>query len=135
MRWWIVFAVGAMGCDDYIFGEQVVDRRDVPQSEGLAGVQEIVAAQCLGCHSASQALGDLDLETDIPAATIEVIGSFNLPIVLPGDPESSTLYRKITNTQDGQGSDMPPGSGGLAPALTDIVYDWIVSLEDQAPTE
>ncbi len=129
-----VFTVGLLaGCDDYVFGEQVVDAGTLPQAEGLEGVQEIVDLNCNGCHSAEQALGGLDLETDLVANTVEVIGSYNLPIVLPGDPENSMLYRKITNTQDGQGSDMPPGSGGLSTALADIVYDWIVSLE--APTE
>jgi len=129
-----LITVGVLfGCDDYVFGEEFVAADDVPMAEGLAGVEEIVQGQCLGCHSAESALGGLDLETDLVANTVDVVGSYNLPIVLPGDPENSMLYRKITNTQDGQGADMPPGSGGLSMALSDIVYDWIVSL--QAPVE
>ncbi|MEN0067959.1 MAG: c-type cytochrome domain-containing protein [Myxococcota bacterium] len=133
MRASFVILVALAGCDDHIFGEQVVDPATMPQATGLEGVEQMVQTQCLGCHSKGQALGDLNLETDLVAATVDVIGSYNLPIVLPGDPENSMFYRKITNTQDGQGSDMPPGSGGLAAGVTDIVYDWIVSLE--APPE
>lgn len=133
MRLPIVFVGLLVGCDDYIFGEQVVDEATVPQVEGIEGVREIVDLNCLGCHSAEQALGGLDLETDIELDTIDVVGQYSVPIVLPGDPENSMFYLKITNAQDGRGADMPPGSGGLSTALADIVYDWIVSLE--APVE
>lgn len=129
MRWSAVMVVGlAGGCDDYIFGDQRV-AADEPMLEGLDGVLNLVDTQCLGCHSAGQELGGLDLETDFEAATVDVLGQYNVLIVDPGNPEGSMFYLKITNDQDGQGSDMPPGQGGLGPAATDLVYNWIVSLD------
>ncbi|MEO0601424.1 MAG: c-type cytochrome domain-containing protein [Myxococcota bacterium] len=133
MRLLIGFAVGWLaGCDDYIFGEQVVLEDEVPAVTGIDGVLEVVDRECLGCHSEAQQLGDLDLETDFQGATVSVIGRYALPIIIPGDPENSVLYQKITATQGDLGGGMPTPEG-LPQPVTDIFFDWIVSLE--APAE
>lgn len=117
-------------CDDIVFGPEDV----VISSTGYPAVQEIVDAEgCLGCHNAASSLGDLDLETDLHATTVDVTGAYGLPIVAPGDPAGSMLYLKITNTQGAsEGTDMPPGSGGLDADVIQIVEDWI---NDGAPAE
>ena len=133
MRWAAVALLALPGCDDYLFGEIGAGETEVPEVEGFAGVREIVDARCLGCHSATSMLGGLDLETDLHASTVGVIGSYGLPVVLAGSPDDSILFLKITDTHpDNTGTDMPPGSGGLPLVLTDIVQDWIL---DGAPAE
>lgn len=123
--------LGLASCEDYIWGEVVVD--DDVQAEGFAGVRQIVENNCLGCHQTGTALGGLDLEADLYAATVDVVGQYSIPIVLPGDPENSMLYLKIADLQpEYTGTDMPPGSGGLSLALTQIVFQWI---EDGAPPD
>jgi uncharacterized membrane protein len=122
--------LGFAGCDDTLFqaegGEAVT-------TEGFAGVQAIVDSKCLGCHSAAGAPGayDLDLETDLHGAIVDVVGGYGVVLVEPGDPAASMFFQKITNTQaDGNGSDMPIGSGGLPAEEAQIVEDWIL---DGAP--
>lgn len=120
----------ASACDDVLFGAEEV----VITSSGLPAVEALVEAEgCLGCHNAASALGDLDLETDVHAATVGVVGAYGMPIVEPNDPAGSMFYLKITNTQgDNEGTDMPPGSGGIAAENVTIVEDWI---NDGAPAE
>ncbi|MEZ4242025.1 MAG: hypothetical protein R3F59_38910, partial [Myxococcota bacterium] len=72
------------GCDDTLFGvsEEVVD----PGLEGYAGVQQIVADDCLLCHSTASAPSagfGLDLEADLHANTVGVTGSYGVPLVTP----------------------------------------------------
>lgn len=129
---WVGLGLLVAGCDDNLWGvgEVLVEP---PSQEGYAGVIEISQDACLGCHSAGSALGGLDLETNFAAATVGVLGQYGLLIVEPGNPDGSLLYLKMTNTQPGGvGTDMPPGSGGLDPALTDVVKAWI---EDGAPAQ
>ena len=129
MRWSACLLCFMAGCDDYIFGEIVVD--DQISEEGFGGVQQVVDQNCLGCHSAETALGELDLQSDLYGATVGVVGGYSIPIVLPRDPDNSMLYLKVVNMQPPYtGSDMPPGSGGLTHALAEVVRRWI---EDGAP--
>lgn len=128
MRWigLVCGILSLLACDDRIYGDVVAGGSTETLEQGLSGVQTIVEGQCLGCHGASSALGGLDLETDLIAATVGVVGQYQIPLVQPGSPEDSMLYLVITNTQpDGTSGEMPPGSGGLGQAATDIVYDWI----------
>ena len=123
---WMGWVMLLGGCDDYIFGVVSAEDVDVPEQEGFLGVKEIIDDNCLGCHDANQALGGLDLETDLYGATVDVVGQYNLPLVLPGDPERSMLYTKVTGTNpEYTGADMPPGSGGIAVPLAEVIYAWI----------
>ena len=120
-----------MGCDDTIFE---APGGEVPTGvDGYEAVLAVADTHCLGCHSAASALGDLDLESDLHDATVAVEGFYGLPIVDPGSLETSMLYLKIANQQgDGDGTEMPPGSGGLSAPEIDLVGDWIL---DGAPRE
>lgn len=128
MRRASVFAavLALTGCEDYIWGEAVID--EPVQATGFAGVEQIVAENCLGCHSTAANLGGLDLEIDLHGATVNVVGQYSIPLVLPGQPEESMFYLKVVDEQpDYTGTDMPPGSGGLPRALAEVVYQWIES--------
>jgi hypothetical protein len=130
MRYTLLVGVTVVGgCDDLIFGKQA----EPPLSqEGIAGVREIADGYCLGCHSAQSVQGQLDLETDVYGALVDVPSSSGQGVlVLPEDAAASIFYLKITNQQT-SGSDMPPGSGGLPVEASDLVKRWI---DDGAPEE
>ena len=128
----IVAMVLAAGCDDTIFGQSGVDA-EPPSQTGYAGVQEISKGLCEGCHNSAGQQGGLDLSSDLHLATVGVMGQYGLPLVTAGQPENSMLFLKMSNTHpENTGTDMPPGSGGLSPSLTDVVEQWIL---DWAPRE
>ncbi len=129
MRWLIIPWAVLAGCDDTVFG---AGGEEVTGVEGYNGVLTIADTHCLGCHSAASALGGLDLETDLHAATVDVVGDSGFAIVTPNDPANSNLFRKITNTHEDAGTDMPPGTGGLSATEADIVEAWIL---DGAPAQ
>ena len=134
MRPTVLFVLaGALGgCDDVLWGAGT----EVPLSEeGYAGVQEIADAYCLACHSANAAQGQLDLQTDLHNAVVGVASSADptWSLVVPGDPQGSLLFLKVTaQTPPGTGSDMPPGSGGVPEEAAQIIEDWIA---DGAPAQ
>ena len=131
--WWMWIAIA--GCDDVLFGEATGGSTEGPSQDGYAGVVEIATGNCYGCHSteANTSAGfNLDLETDLHATTVGVSGGYGVPLVVPGQPEESMLYMKMTGTNpDNTGGAMPPG-GRLSDANTDVVRAWI---EDGAPAE
>ncbi len=114
------------GCDDTVWGS-AGDGTEPPAQDGYAGVREISQGQCEGCHNAAGQQGGLDLQTDFALATVGVVGQYGIPLVVPGDPEGSFLYQKITDTHpDNTGTDMPPGRGGLPVSIAEVFYDWIL---------
>jgi hypothetical protein len=131
---WVVW-IGVMGCDDVIFGQSNDGVDDVPSQDGYAGVVELATDHCYTCHSeaANTSAGfGLNLETDLHANTVAVVGSYGLTLVTPDSPDDSMLYLKITGTNpDNTGGGMPPG-GSLSTGATDVVRAWI---EDGAPAE
>ena len=126
-----LLALCLLSCDDFLFGEATGEGTEVPDTADYAGVLEVLESNCFGCHGAAGTLGGLDLETDMYGATVGVVGQYGLPIVLAGDPDNSMLYLKAANLHPpNTGTDMPPGSGGLPDALSDVILLWI---EDGAP--
>ena len=101
------------------------DTTDTAGAEGFCAVQALFAPNCLQCHSADAAFGDLDLQTDAHAALVDVVGSTGSVLVAPGDPDGSLLLRKLEGTQAaGEGDPMPPTE--LLPAAdVQLVRDWI----------
>ena len=126
-----VLTLAVAGCDDTIFeggeGGEIPD-----DAVGFEGVQAVVDTHCLGCHSAGSALGDLDLETDLHGAIVGVNGAYGLPIIDPGSLETSMFYLKTANQQGADGTDMPPGTGGLSAPENEIIAGWIL---DDAPAQ
>jgi len=119
------------GCDDTIF--EGGGEGEIPtDAQGFEGVAAIVDIHCLGCHSSASALGGLDLETDLHGAIVGVTGDYGLPIVDPGNLDSSMLYLKTANQQGADGTDMPPGTGGLSAPENEIIANWIL---DGAPEQ
>lgn len=128
-RWWMLSVLGALlgtatACDDNLFGvQQAVDGEGACASspEGYAGVQDVVTDHCVECHDADAKLGDLDLETDLIAATVGVVGKSGSFLVSEGAPDESVLYQRML----GEGGGPMPPTGALDSSCTDVVKAWI----------
>lgn len=122
MRRLMVVAALAACSDDYILPAG----GDPPVITGtdLCAVESIFAARCLACHDEG-ALGDLDLATDPVAALVGVASSQDggVTLVVPGDPDASLLYQKVTGSQAVGGS-MPPGNT-LSADEAGVIRAWI----------
>jgi hypothetical protein len=89
-------------------------------------VETIFEDECLGCHSASSALGGLDLATDAYTALVNVIASNDSTqtLVIPGDAANSLLYTMMAGTPPNGLSPMPKGGSPNA-AYAQVVETWI----------
>jgi hypothetical protein len=88
---------------------------------------------CIGCHQFSS--GGLTLTGVNDGNNLINVhpscGDTNDPLIVPGDPDGSFLYQKLTQPFGAlpcNGVQMPP-SGPLAQADIDTIYDWITSLD------
>ena len=95
--------------------------------DGFCAVRRAFAQECLVCHDADSALGGLDLETDPVGALVNVPSPTSGAVrVVPGDPQGSLLYRKVSGTVAGnEGDEMPPNGAIAAVAAT--VEAWIAA--------
>lgn len=128
----LLLVLGALlaGCDDYLWpsghgGGPI-------EGEGWCAVRDLFAAECTACHGGA-ALGGLDLEAD-PTVSLIGVESANYAgsiLVDPGSPSTSLLYLKVTDAQGSLGTEMPPSSGGIDPAVAGLMEAWIL---DGAPT-
>lgn len=123
-----LFATLALtGCDDTIFGGKEEGGGDDSggAAEGWCAVEAIFAADCTSCHG-SGSTSYVDLETDAYNAIVNqpAIMYPDKTLVVPGDPDASFLYLKVTGAQGGDGGVMPP-SGALGAADAEVIRAWI----------
>ena len=99
-------------------------------SPPFAFVQAIFDRSCVSCHSAG---ADLVLTDGVawsnlvsrPAPPLESCGG---TLVVPGQPDASYLYQKLSNDHPCAGARMPRGEFGsepLADCVTALVRAWI----------
>lgn len=87
-------------------------------------VEALVSASCSGCHSSAGVFPDLHPDA-FPESILGSVGKGGAFIV-PGDPESSYFYRKLTgDLSPGEGSQMPLG-GAASDEMVAVVHDWIL---------
>src|SRR5687768_9621664 len=83
-------------------------------------VAPVLLNRCQGCHGPDKSKGDYRLDT---FERLLAPGSSGAPIVTPGKPDESNLYRLlVTPDEDDR---MPKKGGPLAPAEADLVKRWI----------
>ena len=98
----------------------------------FASMQAIFDRDCVSCHSAG---ADLVLTAGVswpnivgsPAPPSESCGG---TLVVPGDPDASYLYQKLSNDHPCSGMRMPRGEFGSEPlqdCVTAIVREWIAA--------
>ncbi len=117
------------------YGSTTTDLTQVGWLDGsLCYARNVFEVNCVtGCHSAVVAEGGLDLQTDVYGATVGKLSSIQgVQLVVPGQPENSLLYRKMTgDLQATEGGVMPP-AGVLPDFLIEPVRVWI---EQGAPND
>ena len=83
-------------------------------------VQPVLEANCVGCHNPEKTKGKLLMHT------VEGLmkGGENGVIVVPGKPDESPLFKRITLPKDDDDI-MPPKDGPLATGDIEILKQWI----------
>jgi mono/diheme cytochrome c family protein len=102
------------------------------QSEdGFAGVARILRTNCVACHNAADAQGQLILTKDVAYDNLvnrEATGA-KAKLVVPGDPERSYLLTKLLRTPEAAarrtGGPMPP-AGTLGDEQLAQIRQWIL---------
>jgi hypothetical protein len=106
---------------------------DPDRFKGCTDTPALLVAKCTkpGCHSDASPAAKLDLKS--PGVESRVAGqpaTFCVGGLLanPADPESSVLYRKLTDAPP-CGAAMPLGDTAFTDLQLDCVLDWIGTLE------
>ena len=90
---------------------------------------EIFAKSCTfaACHKGASPAGGLNLEGMTHAKLVDVMATgVPRPLVVPGDPEGSYFYEKLTATMPAVGDPMPPGAP-LSATKLEMVRSWIAA--------
>ena len=125
---WFVGLLLVVGCDDTLMAVAVNDTATEIGSDYCA-VQGMFEDHCLDCHSASAALGGLDLETNAYDALVGVSAVIDAKatLVVAGDAGQSLLYAKMAGTQEDNQGGVMPSTGQLDEMYVDAVGAWIAA--------
>ncbi len=91
-------------------------RSEVGSPDQGSGAMRLITAECLGCHNSELATSGLDL-TQLEST---LRGGDRGPALVPGHPESSLLWSKVSS------GEMPPGSP-LSAADREVFREWIAA--------
>ncbi|MCB1228668.1 MAG: hypothetical protein KDN19_00280 [Verrucomicrobiae bacterium] len=118
---WIAAAAAMLliGC-----GEQTAEKKD-PAGEQASvdfvnDVKPILQTQCVRCHHDGAIMGGLNLTTHKAAMK----GSSRGPVIVPGEPDKSPLYR-VTLLPEEENHAMPATGPKLTEPQKDILRRWI----------
>ncbi len=94
---------------------------------------EVFKKSCLfaGCHSGTAAAEGLNLDSPTFAKLVNVkakaVGATDLTLVVPGKPDDSYLYQKLSSERPKAGARMPNTGDALDAARLSLVRDWIAA--------
>lgn len=94
---------------------------------------EVLDKSCTfsACHTASAPAEGLSLDAPAHAKLVNVkahgAGATDLTLVVPGKPEASYLYQKLTQASPRVGAQMPNNGDPLDDARLGLVHDWIAA--------
>lgn len=102
-------------------------------AEGLSfnkDIRQIFADNCFQCHGPDKGTREADLRIDLREAALE--GVEGRPTIVPGSPEKSEMYRRITARDDDL---MPPRESGksLKPEQIEMIRQWIADGAEYEP--
>jgi hypothetical protein len=104
------------------------DPQDEPSAAPVlwsAQIQPLLRSKCAECHFDGARLGGYRLDTpELLRTPGESLGA--LPLVVPGDPERSLLYRKLVDRTPPIGVQMPQARPPLDDRGKALVRDWIL---------
>jgi len=116
---WLVligsFTVGATSAPPAAGNERAVSFR--------AEVRPILAASCFKCHGPDPATREADLRLDDSEAAKDDRGGY--AAIVPGNAEASTLYRRITSTDESERMPPPEAKRQLSRAERELLRRWI----------
>ena len=87
-------------------------------------VRPIFSENCYHCHGPDAQTRKAELRLDIEASAFAPHGEFAAPIV-PGDPEASPLYKRITSPLKSEIMPPPDSHKSLTVVEKGIIRDWI----------
>lgn len=105
-----------------------------PSPELEAKMKALMDDACVSCHDASvdpTAEDGVDLESDLRLLVNKKSNVTGDPMLVPGHPEQSYLYRKMTG-ENIKGDTMPLGDDIMPAEQLAIVRDWIAALPADA---
>lgn len=125
-----LLATMLLGCGDDGTGDEPMAGNAAPAgpAASFAEVQAVFNGSCafMSCHDSDAPVFNLDLQTDAHTAIVNVMAAGTpLPLVVPGDPEGSYLYQKITQDMPVAGGRMPPSGGELSADRIETIRSWI----------
>ncbi len=86
----------------------------------VTDVKPILQTQCVRCHNDETIMGGLNLMN----REVAMRGSSRGPVIVPGEPEKSLLYR-VTLMPEDQDHAMPATGAKLTEAEKKILYRWV----------
>jgi hypothetical protein len=97
----------------------------------------VIAVNCLGCHGEvpSPEAGVLLMATrqqayaqlvNVPASGIACAGGGRIRVI-PGNPDGSLMFNKVSRAQPACGLPMPAPTGGLPGPDVQLIRDWILA--------
>ncbi len=101
-----VLALGALSFETTVYAEPLTFERDV---------LPILNSHCLQCHGGLHRKAELDLRT----MTVVLAGGESGRVVVPGDPDASLLWKKITSDE------MPKNPIKVSAEHKEIIRRWI----------
>ena len=140
----LLAAAALQGCAGNGNGLDANGNPIAPGSGGSGGLtadfqsiqDNVFTARCTKCHSGAGAPEGLQLDAAHSYALLVGVPSAEQPAVLrvaPGDPDSSYLIRKLTNTGGISGVQMPADGPPYLPQSTiDVIRQWITNGAPQA---
>lgn len=90
-------------------------------------LEQIVAKDCVDCHSEPDADAHLDLEGGLTSVVDHDAHQSELKLIHPGDPAKSYLFRKVagTHAEVGRGARMPKYSQRYGDDVLNNLEAWI----------
>ena len=123
----ILPVVAALACSDLTTNtEMVFDPSSGPATfQRVQGLFDVSCASS-GCHGGQEWSAWPDLTAGMAYDNIVGVESTRgIPLVAPGQPDSSYLYLKLLPDAEISGDRMPLGGPYLEPATLETVYMWI----------
>jgi hypothetical protein len=127
----LAFGVAVLGCPGTLANKECfLQERDA---------HNVLVTSCIGtsCHNAKDMALGLDLETSGIGSRLKdkvTIACDGKTLVVPGDPDASALYGKLTDTPP-CGSRMPLGQPALYPEDLEIIRVWIAGMNGSCSGE
>ena len=86
----------------------------------MADIMPLFEYRCIDCHGTE---GGWD------ASTYDLVmeSGDNAPVIIPGDPENSLLYMKLTGTHEEGDSMPPPPLRALKDEQIELIFEWIAA--------